>query len=544
MSACLRWTPSIRRASSRAGSTPAIPQTTWALPGVYSTDAYSTGEAALLVHEAKQLLDWRDLVFSVAMHGLNSSVTPLSAVPQRIERPYPYANWQAERLLAVLGDSYLFDLEFEIVNGELEGFPRLLQDPLSFRNYPWRGGSAWKAWDQLEKLVVTAMNTSDHNPSTAPGVRPKDSPELQTPWLMRHYVEPTPEDTPYEGWESEGGFTLSNSNYHQSELANDVEHLTLALASATHQVFLRARRISEPFFSVIRPEDVLSPRSSSGLPRGTTGSRCCRLCSTSLNALIIPIPLDHDYRPEWPDEEDLDERSNRQGEGHRRYGAPPDEPGAPRGLVLDGCPSGTEPRAEVRRRAHVHMGGVPRGHPLADGSRGPAAEPRRDCVRVPARQRSRELSGGPLTRSRRSGRARERTSLLPRLKRRRPPSGFRGRPSRRLVRRAVLAGLLANALLMAAGCSGGDKPAPGPNHVDTILGATSNIVFQCRAVERGFMSIDEEALDRDVDALVEAAEELDPDATFPPTAVARARRAGRRRGRARRDVAPRAIRAG
>ena len=28
------------------------------------------------------------------------------------------------------------------------------------------------------------------------------------------------------------------------------------------------------------------------------------------------------------------------------------------------------------------------------------------------------------------------------------------------------------------------------------------------------MSIDEEALDRDVDALVEAAEELDPDATF------------------------------
>jgi histidine ammonia-lyase len=115
--------------------------------GIYSTNAYSTGEAALLVHEAKQLLDWRDLVFSVAMNGLNSSVTPLSAVPQRIERPYQYANWQAERMLAILDDSYLFDLEFEIVNGELVGFPRLLQDPLSFRNYPWRGGSAWKAWD-------------------------------------------------------------------------------------------------------------------------------------------------------------------------------------------------------------------------------------------------------------------------------------------------------------------------------------------------------------------------------------------------------------
>ena len=179
------------------GVDPGDSQTTWGSSGVYSTDAYSTGEAALLVHEAKQLLDWRDLVFSVAMHGLNSSVTPLSAVPQRIERPYPYANWQAERLLAVLGDSYLFDLEFEIVNGELEGFPRLLQDPLSFRNYPWRGGSAWKAWDQLEKLVVTAMNTSDHNPSTAPGVRPKDSPSSRrrgscaTTWSRRPRTRPT-----------------------------------------------------------------------------------------------------------------------------------------------------------------------------------------------------------------------------------------------------------------------------------------------------------------------------------------------------------------
>ena len=271
--------------------------------GVYSTNAYSTGEAALLVHEAKQLLDWRDLVFSVATNGLNSSVTPLSAVPQRIERPYPYANWQAERLLAILDDSYLFDLEFEIVNGELEGFPRLLQDPLSFRNYPWRGGSAWKAWDQLKKLVVTAMNTSDHNPSTAPGVRPEDSPELQTPWLMRHYVEPTPRDTPYEGWRSEGGFTLSNSNYHQSELANDVEHLTLALASATHQIFLRARRISEPFFSVIEPEDVLSSEELERAAPRHDGVEVLQALFDELNALIIPIPLDHDYRPEWPDEE-------------------------------------------------------------------------------------------------------------------------------------------------------------------------------------------------------------------------------------------------
>jgi hypothetical protein len=78
-----------------------------------------------------------------------------------------------------------------------------------------------------------------------------------------------------------------------------------------------------------------------------------------------------------------------------------------------------------------------------------------------------------------------------------------------------LAGGVIIALLAAPGCTGdGDKPPPGANDVDVILAATSNIVFQCRAVERGFMTIDEEALDRDVDALIEAAGEFDPEATF------------------------------
>lgn len=88
--------------------------------------------------------------------------------------------------------------------------------------------------------------------------------------------------------------------------------------------------------------------------------------------------------------------------------------------------------------------------------------------------------------------------------------------------RTSLAGLCALALsLGASGCGGEDKPPPG-NQVDLITTATSNIVFQCRSVERGFIStVDEEALGRDVDALVEATEDFDPDATFrrPPPAV-------------------------
>jgi hypothetical protein len=87
------------------------------------------------------------------------------------------------------------------------------------------------------------------------------------------------------------------------------------------------------------------------------------------------------------------------------------------------------------------------------------------------------------------------------------------------VKRALLAGLCAGALLVPAAC-GEDKAAPD-NQVDSITAATADIVFQCRSVERGFMStVNAETLDRDVDALVAAAGEFDLDATFerPPPA--------------------------
>ena len=109
--------------------------------GIYSTNAYTLGQAALLVTDAKKVLDWYDLIFSVSMHGLNSSITPLSAVPMDLERPLPYAVWQAHRMLDILGDSYLYDLEFQVVNGQVQGIPRLLQDP----DYGQRGGGPMAA---------------------------------------------------------------------------------------------------------------------------------------------------------------------------------------------------------------------------------------------------------------------------------------------------------------------------------------------------------------------------------------------------------------
>ena len=89
------------------------------------------------------------------------------------------------------------------------------------------------------------------------------------------------------------------------------------------------------------------------------------------------------------------------------------------------------------------------------------------------------------------------------------------------MRRTLLALLCAGALLGAAACGGDDKAAPG-NQVDSILAATGDIVFQCRAVESGLLSSpNTEVLQRDVDALLAAAAEFDLDAPFqrPPPAV-------------------------
>jgi histidine ammonia-lyase len=257
--------------------------------GVYSTNAYTFGQAALLVHDAKAVLDWHDLVFSVSMNGLNSSITPLGAVPQRIERPLPYANWQAERLLSILGDSYLFDFE-----GVAQG-ARLIQDPLSYRTYPWRNGAAWAAWDRLRKTTLIEINSSDHNPSTAPGVHPDDSPELGTPWFRRYYVQPR------EGV-TEGGFLLSNSNFNKTELAGNVEQFVIALTESVHTITLRTLRIGQPFFSVIQPSDVLSAEELARAAPQHDSAEILQALVDELQALANPIPAEVDAERVHPDE--------------------------------------------------------------------------------------------------------------------------------------------------------------------------------------------------------------------------------------------------
>ena len=235
-----------------------------------STNAYFTAQAALLVADARNLLDWADMGTAMALLGMNSSVTPLSA-PVQGARPFRWLNWDAARVLDLVRGSYLFDADPA----------RIIQDPESLRASTQRVGSAWQAWADMRDSVVIAMNSSDHNPAVRPGVAPADSWELATPQFMRFHVRGGPLS------HGQQGYILSDANWDPYPLANQVEAFTIALANMGVVLGQRIERFSNPFFTVIRPADVMRPDQVAALPR--TGSYLPSDLWIEITGLINPV---------------------------------------------------------------------------------------------------------------------------------------------------------------------------------------------------------------------------------------------------------------
>jgi histidine ammonia-lyase len=211
-----------------------------------STNAYAAAQAALLVADARDALDWADVIYAMDLEGMNSSLTPLS-LPVQSNRPFHWLNWDARRVLNLLRGSYLFALDPR----------RIIQDPESLRASSQRQGSAWQAWRQLESDLLITVNCSDHNPAVRPGMGPADSWELATPEMMRFYVKGGPES------HGQHGFIFSNANWDPYPLANDIEDFTLALANMDVAVELRMHRFDNTLFTVVKPEDILPPADNS-----------------------------------------------------------------------------------------------------------------------------------------------------------------------------------------------------------------------------------------------------------------------------------------
>jgi len=204
-----------------------------------SSNAYATGQAALLVHDAKAALEWADLIYAIDLDGMNSSITPLSLVVQS-DRPEKWLNWHAARVLDMIKGSYLFDRDAK----------RIIQDPESLRASSIRQGSTWEEWGALKDTVVFQANSSDHNPAVK-ALSPEDSWELATPQLMRFFVKGGPHS------HGQHGYIVSNANWDPYPMANRIENFVIALANMDIAVMLRIERFRNPFFTGVAVSDVL-----------------------------------------------------------------------------------------------------------------------------------------------------------------------------------------------------------------------------------------------------------------------------------------------
>ncbi|HTI66870.1 MAG TPA: aromatic amino acid lyase [Caulobacteraceae bacterium] len=220
------------------------------LPGDATTgtvNADVAGMGALLVADAKSLLDWIDLVYAMDLNGMNSSVTPLFS-PVQANRPYRWINWNANRVLNMMRGSYLFEDE-----GNDPKIKRIIQDPESLRAGYVRSGAAWQQWSTLKDDVTLQMNWSEHNPAVKPDTSPSDSWELATPWALKNYVKGGPQSN------GKHGFIFSNANWDPYPLNTTVEAFTIALANLDVAVLMRQQRFQSTFFTVVTPEEILGP---------------------------------------------------------------------------------------------------------------------------------------------------------------------------------------------------------------------------------------------------------------------------------------------
>ena len=237
-----------------------------------STNAYATGQTALLLYDAREALSWADLIYAIDLNGMNSSVSPLSQ-PVQANRPFKWLNWDAARVLDMLKGSYLFELDDK----------RIIQDPESLRASSIRQGSAWQAWAQLRDVAALQMNSSDHNPAVRVGASPSDSWELATPQLAQFYVKGGPRN------HGQHGYIFSNANWDPYPMANEIEGFTIALANLDTVVAQRLLRFTNTFFTVITPSDE-SP-GEPGRFHLTQGSEIDAVAlMQEIQGLINPVP--------------------------------------------------------------------------------------------------------------------------------------------------------------------------------------------------------------------------------------------------------------
>ena len=233
-------------ALAKAGLKPFTQET-----GKVTSNALASAQAAFLVLDARRALEWSDLDLAMAMLAFNSSVTPIASGVQA-GRPFAWVNWQADKLMAMLRDSYLMQLDPS----------RVLQDAESTRAAYIRLGSAWEAWAGLRDALLLQINSREQNPSVLVDAKPKDSWAMATPWVMQYHVRGGPAS------KGRSGYILSDANWDPYPLAGKVEAFNLAFADMAVTVASRIDHYDSPFFTGTGTAKILTAEQMGRMPTG------------------------------------------------------------------------------------------------------------------------------------------------------------------------------------------------------------------------------------------------------------------------------------
>ena len=163
-------------------------------------------------------------------------------------RPFPWVNWEADKLLGMIRGSYLTQ----------DDPKRVLQDPESQRASHIRLGSAWQAWADLRDAVTLEMNSGEQNPVVILDAKPTDALGCSPPPGCRN-------TTSRAGRLSNGrsGYVMSSANWDPYPMVNQIEFFNTAFVNMAVTVANRIERFSDrgptAFFTGIKPTDVLTP---------------------------------------------------------------------------------------------------------------------------------------------------------------------------------------------------------------------------------------------------------------------------------------------
>ena len=121
-------------------------------------NAFSTGQAALAVADARALLAWLDLAAALDFEAFRGNVGALHG-EVAVARPYPGIGETVGRMRALLSGSALWE----------DGAARFLQDPLTFRCVPQMHGAARDTLRFVEEQLAIELNAHQGNPLVVPG---------------------------------------------------------------------------------------------------------------------------------------------------------------------------------------------------------------------------------------------------------------------------------------------------------------------------------------------------------------------------------------